>query len=204
MKKSLLFSIVTLFSILLSSCSKDIEPKFETDYDKSLETWETFKRSSNNNYKFITQQNTFHYIGNVRTETIVKNGTVDSRKGYIYIFGDTERPESGWTEDVIDGAVKKLGMKLDDSQLQELYKDLIDSQWTEDQSNIGKNKAQPVYTLDLIYKLAKEEWLIPKKNMLVGFKTENQGMISLAGKSYTNLEDAPFVGIHITSIEKIN
>ncbi len=56
--------------MLLMSCSKDVDPQLKTII-KSLKTWGAFKRSSSNSYKFIVQQNTFSYIGNVRTETIV-------------------------------------------------------------------------------------------------------------------------------------
>ncbi|MGY5355583.1 hypothetical protein [Wenyingzhuangia sp. IMCC45467] len=58
--------------------------------------------------------------------------------------------------------------------------------------------------MDEIYEKAKQDWLIKRKEVLVYFETDNNGLISTCGYVPKNCMDDCFLGITIKSIEALS
>ncbi|PCJ96492.1 MAG: hypothetical protein COA50_06845 [Flavobacteriaceae bacterium] len=74
-------------------------------------------------------------------------------------------------------------------------------QWTKSENEIGtyENGAAPL-TLDQVYEIAAQEWLINRKNAKTYLETNHNGLISSCGYVENGCSDDCFVGIHIKSI----
>lgn len=72
----------------------------------------------------------------------------------------------------------------------------------ESEINTHQNGAAAL-TLDEIYVNAKSDWLIKRKNTTNYFESKNDGLISQCGYVEKNCMDDCFVGITISSIERL-
>lgn len=172
MKRNHYLFILLLITGMFSSCKKsDIE--HENNFEKSFKTWEAFKVSSNNSYRYTVYSSSWTGFSSESTIT-VKDGKVVSRS---YIAKGIRHPSNEvttfeeWTEDASTLNTHTNG-----------YLTL---------------------TLDEIYQKARTEWLIKRKDADVSLETKNNGMISAAGYVPKNCADDCFFGINIRSIEAI-
>ncbi|RCH53596.1 hypothetical protein DJ568_16970 [Mucilaginibacter hurinus] len=166
-----IFTVIILFlCICLTACKKDA---VNTEYDNSFKAWQSFKKSSNNSYYYVTE---FVSWTGFRSETkiTVMNGTVVSREYESRIVEARE-------DTVIVQPIEK---------------------WREAADSIGKHDTgfEPV-TLDVVYYKAKNEWLkVDKNKNRIHFENKNNGMISVCGYSPKNCADDCVRGVYITEI----
>ncbi|RVT97257.1 hypothetical protein EOD41_19015 [Mucilaginibacter limnophilus] len=167
------FPLLFVLAIGFTSCKKD---KVESDFDKSYDAWQSFKKSSGNNYVYVVTNGS--WIGTVDSTTItVSNGIVINRNYRYYV-----RAQNG---------SNKLVLK---------------EEWIEGpaQINIHERGAAGL-TLDEVYTKAKKEWLkVNEKDNEIYFEAKNNGMISLCGYVPKGCMDDCFNGISIASIEEVN
>jgi hypothetical protein len=175
MKKSALF-IVTVFALLALSCKKD---EVTTNFDTSLQTWQTFKTSTNNSYRYATKSVSVFGLSDSTAITVV-NGKVTNRD-YVRF-------------------------RLEYKTINTPPTKTITLQWNETAVDLGShhNQGFNVYTMDEVYTTTKNVWLaVDKKDNILYFETKNNGLISLAGYRPKGCEDDCFVGITITSVTKL-
>ncbi|MBB6270980.1 uncharacterized protein YxeA [Pedobacter cryoconitis] len=168
----LLLLLITTVTFIVSCKKDDIDHK--NDYDKSHQSWMSFKQSSNNSYSYKTS--TGSWTG-TSTETLitVKDGKVTNRS-YVYKVPDKTPGGTG----------------------------IVKDEWSEDQSTLNTHTAgAPTLTLDEVYQKAKTEWLLKRKDTEVFFEANNNGMISSCGYRDNNCQDDCFNGINIVSIVKL-
>lgn len=173
MTKSFPLLILLLAGTLLFSCKK-YSIVHKSEFDKSYQTWTSFKASSNNSYRY--QVKTFSWTG-YNTETIitVREGKVVKRE-YI-------------AKTVKGGPVPQV---------------TIHEEWVEDEKTLNSHQnGAATITLDEIYQLAKSDYLKKRKDADVSFERKNNGMISSAGYVDKNCQDDCFRGIGIAFIEKL-
>lgn len=173
MKLKKYFIFLFLISNMFYACDSD-DLDFQNKYEKSKSVWLEFKESSNNSYEYTVISSS--WTGDSWQTTIrVENGIVTQRN---FVFSPTE----------------ELLAELSDSELK----------WTETDDEIGthNNGASPI-TLDEVYKLAQQEWLIKRNNAETYFKADNNGMISSCGYTDYQCVDDCFRGIRISSISEI-
>lgn len=168
---SLMVFLLSL-SFLFYSCDKsDIE--FDGKYQKSLQSWQSFKELSDNTYRYVVTDATWAGMRWETTITVSKGKVV--RREYNAIVG----PE--W------------GEELPEDQLH----------WIEEGDEVGSHQdsgaAEPL-TLDEVYAKAKNEWLVKRDDVKTFFDTENNGMISSCGYVEDGCADDCFRGIRIASI----
>jgi hypothetical protein len=169
MKKSALL-IVTVFALLALSCKKDV---VLTNFDTSLQTWQTFKASANNSYVYTTRSPVWR---DDSTRITVVNGKVINRDYYIFVH----EPATN------------AGKRVASPQWKETITDLG-----------SHNEGFDAYTLDQVYDKAKNVWLaVDKKTNDIRFETNNAGIISLVGYELKGTADG-FNGIVITSVTKL-
>ena len=165
--------ILLLVASMITSCKKDAI-EYRSDFQESYKTWQSFKSSSNNSYRYKVYFGSWTGYSEETTIT-VKDGKVIERS-YKSTMRDyksnqvTERDE--WVEDS-----KSLNTH------------------TYGHSTI---------TLDEVYEKAKTVWLVKRKDGDVSFETENNGMISAAGFVPTGCQDDCFNGITIDFIRKLD
>ena len=163
-----------LLSLFISACKKsDITNK--NAYEQSLQTWLKFKENSNDTYKYTVSQ---YLWPNQRSITIitVANGKI------------TQRYYKNISTKGLENIPKKaLG-------------------WVENESNLNthiNNPAAQAITFDQVYEIAKTTWLLKEKDSTSIFEAKNNCMISICGFNREGCVDDCFVGINITSIEKL-
>lgn len=172
MKRNIYVYLLLLIGITLASCKKS-DITNEDDYNKSHQSWVSFKASSNNSYRYTV--NTTSWIGtSSETKITMKNNKAVHRS---------------FTASAIDRDTHKSAVYLtweeDESNIN---------------THAG---AATALSLDEIYQKAKSEWLLKRADAKTYFETANNGMISSAGYQENNCADDCFVGIHISAIEKI-
>lgn len=167
------FTLLCILAIGLTSCKKD---KIESDFDKSYDAWQSFKKSSANKYIYKVTRSS--WTGYRDTTTITVSGG-----------------------EVVERSYKQYGYESDSGN-----KLVLKDEWLENnaQLNIHDNGAESI-TLDEVYSKAKNEWLkINEKDNDVYFETKNNGMISLCGYVPKGCMDDCFNGITIASIVEFN
>ncbi|RAJ30211.1 hypothetical protein [Pedobacter cryoconitis] len=163
----LLFMFLTL--TVFTSCKKSIDHK--NDFDRSHDSWMSFKKSSNNSYSY--QVSSLSWTGtNSETVITIKNGKVTNRS-YVYtIPGETQGSQP-----------------------------IVKNEWQEDQSKLNTHSTgAATLTLDEVYQKAKTEWLLKRKDAETYFEANNNGMISTCGYVNNGCQDDCFNGIKIVSI----
>jgi hypothetical protein len=169
MKKSALL-IVTIFALLALSCKKDV---VQTNFDTSLQTWQTFKASANNSYIYATKSTGWT---DDSTRITVVNGKVTNRDYYIFVH----EPATN------------AGKRVASLQYKETVTDLG-----------SHTQGFSAYTMDQVYDKAKNVWLaVDEKTNDIRFETNNAGIISLVGYELKGTADG-FTGIAITSVTKL-
>ncbi|HUH32850.1 MAG TPA: hypothetical protein VLZ28_02795 [Daejeonella sp.] len=162
--------LLSLFIVVsfLSACKKD---GVQSDFEKSREAWQDFKKKSNNNYNYTVA--TYSWTGfTAKTIIRVSNGVVIGREYTAY---------------TMDG---KTGQ-------QTMYESWIEDAAT---LNSHTGAAQAI-TLDAIYEKAATVWLkVDPKQNTISFEAKNNGMISACGYIQNGCMDDCFIGIHITEI----
>lgn len=166
--------LITLLLILISfSACKKDNLTYSNDFEKSYKTWIDFKKTSNDSYSYTVE--TSSWTG-FRTATVltVNKGKVVKRS---YIAKSIERPSN------------------------QIF---ILEQWEEEGTTLKTHSnGSALKSLDEVYLQAKSEWLLKRKNIKNYFEAKNGGMISSCGFVEDNCADDCFVGIKISSIEKI-
>ena len=168
-------SILLLMLISVTSCEKyDISRNRELE--KSKKSWNEFKASSSNSYRYTIVSSS--WIGINRNTTIsVYDGKVVERE-----FRYTGR------EDLL--------INIPEGELS----------WIEKGNKVGiyaTSAAAPPYTMDEIYEKARKDWLIKRKNTTTYFETHENGLISICGYTNNICIDDCFIGVHIINIEPL-
>lgn len=163
-----------LINISLFSCSSDDDLNYQSDFEKSKNTWTDFKASSNNSYQYVVTGSSFLIPNRWETTITISNGVVIQRD-FEYLGAPEYFPkaELKWTEN-------------------------------ENEINSHQNSfaASPL-TLDEIYAKAENDWLIKRKNTTTYFETKNNGLISTCGYDTKGCMDDCFTGITIKSITSL-
>ncbi len=143
-------------------------------YFKSYSAFQDFKKNSDNSYQYQVIQSS--WVGS-STQTIitVRSGRVTNRDCIIKRY-DGSTPANT----------------------------LITEEWQEDATNLNTHTAgYPSRTLDEIYQLAKNEWLIKRDGVTNFFEAKNDGMISSCGYYDNNCADDCTIGVYISWIKKL-
>ena len=163
-----------LISGLLFSCSSDDDFNYQNDFESSQKSWLSFKESSNNSYTYVVSGRTIFTSYGWETTITVSNGKVIERE-----FRYTTGAENFIPVDQLE--------------------------WIENENEIGSSEheytsAFSALTLDEIYNLAEQEWLIKRKGATSYFASENNGLISTCGYTKKECLDDCFVGVTIKNI----
>lgn len=167
--------LLLLLTSLVISCQKS-EIEYENQFDKSYKAWISFKKASNNSYKYTVNGST--WVGPAwQTVITVVNGKITQRH---FRYTALEGFEDHIPQEALE--------------------------WTEDENEIDSHEhaaaAEPL-TLDQIYDHARNIWLKKRKDGKTYFEAKNNGLISSCGFVPDNCADDCFSGISIGSIEKI-
>ncbi|MET4137699.1 hypothetical protein [Pedobacter sp. UYP1] len=166
----LLFMFLTITVFI--SCKKSIDHK--NDFDRSHDSWMSFKKSSYNSYNYKVSSESWTGTS-AETLITVKDGKVTNRS-YVY----------------------KIPGEKQGSQ------PVVKEEWQEDQGKLNTHSAgAPTLTLDDVYQKAKTEWLLKRKDAETYFEAKNNGMISTCGYVNNGCQDDCFNGIKIISILKL-
>jgi len=201
MKHIILLSLTFVLTAVVSSCEKE-DFDHENSYERSYQIWLNFKKESDNSYTYTTESGSWTGFS-TQTKITVENGTVIGREFKYTQIGRYGIPEGGWDEATVIEAFKSKGYP--DDHIEKLFEgDILSSlQWKEGQEELGSHSSgSNIWTLDEVYKYAKDNWLIKRKNASSYFEAKNNGMISSCGYIEDGCQDDCFVGIGITSIEK--
>jgi hypothetical protein len=177
--KKMMKKIATLFILVLSvsvilSCKKD-KIEFRSDFEKSFRAWQKFKVESRNNYSYTAPS--YSWTGSSsETIIIVNDGKVTGRK-YI------------------------AKARRDDPS-QAIY---VVEEWTEDSLTLNSHQSgASTLTLDQVYDMAKNNFLVKRADAKISFEAKNNGLISSAGFIDDNCADDCFRGFTITAIQKLS
>ena len=161
--------------IMFVSCDKD-DLYYESAFERSYSEWLTFKKASDNSYRYTAIGGT--WVGASWETTItVTDGEVTSRF---------------------------FKMTASDELLAEIPEE--DLEWTESGNELNSHTNTPAaktITLDEVYEKARNEWLIKRDDISAYFETNNNGMISTCGYIDNNCADDCFIGIDISHIEQL-
>ncbi|WP_343668993.1 hypothetical protein [Chitinophaga sp.] len=147
--------------------------EFADELARSKDVYIAFKASTGNSYAYVVRTDSWIGVTTLTTIT-VENGKVVKR---AYVL--KERVDT----------INELVVK---------------DQWTEDASSLGSHEAgADIQTLDDVYDRARKDWLKKRDDANTYFEAKNNGMISTAGYVNKNCADDCFVGIEISSIEKL-
>jgi hypothetical protein len=164
-----------LMGSLFTACSKS-EIENDRGFEKSLQSWFSFKETSNDSYQYTVSR---YGWPDHRSETVitVTNGKVTQRHyKNISVAGLEHVPKEAleWVE-----GAHEIG------------------------THDARSYAADALTLDQIYEKARTFWLVQDKETNTSFEAKNRGMISVCGFSLKGCQDDCFNGINITSIEAL-
>ncbi|MFB9052131.1 hypothetical protein ACFFVB_03480 [Formosa undariae] len=177
MKNKIYTITCILISTLIASCSSDDDMDYQTDFNNSKNAWEQFKATSNNSYSYVTSGGSVFTEYGWETTITVFNGVIITRE-----FKFTPGAED--------------------------YIPVDELEWTENENEINSSEheytsATVARTLDEIYYISENDWLLKRKDATSYFETENNGLISMSGYVKKACQDDCFVGITIKSIEAL-
>ncbi|MCG2615972.1 hypothetical protein LZZ85_16870 [Terrimonas sp. NA20] len=173
MKIRLMFFITLLSALCITGCSKD-NTDHGIEYMRSYSAFLDFKKSSNNSYQYQVLQSSWTG-SSVQTTITVRAGRVTNR----------------------DCVIKRYVVGI-------LSNVLVAEEWQENENTLNTHTAgYPIRTLDEIYHLAKNDWLVKRAGAANFFEANNQGMISSSGYYYLNCADDCTVGVHISWIKNL-
>jgi hypothetical protein len=166
-KMKYLFCLIMLVS-LLTACKKEA---FQSDFAKSRDAWQDFKKASNNSYSYTVTSASWTGFSS-RTQIMVTNGIVTGRN---------------FTSYTMDG---QTGQRTTQETWSESTTTL----------NSHSDGAAAI-TMDAVYEMAATVWLkADVKQNAVHFEAKNNGMISTCGYVPAGCMDDCFIGIHIAEI----
>jgi hypothetical protein len=191
--------------VFFVACDKD-DMEYETDYERSYKTWQSFKKSSNNSYQYVVSGYT--WTGTFwETKLTIQNGEVTERAFHFKNFDMILMPPNGWdlssAQQVIDTLIAHGTYSAGAVTAEEFLKTLS---WTESKQELNNNTNTPaakVLTLDEVYNIAKNDWLRKRDNAQSSFEAKNNGIISSCGYWEDGCMDDCFRGISISSIEAL-
>ena len=196
------FLLGILILLLASSCEK-LEHK--SDFEKSLDSWQQFKKANNNSYKYVTARGTWVGIS-WATELRVESGVITERKFWYSNYGPILRPEGGWDEESSMAVLKEMKLTAEEFEESRGKSILEELQWVETYTELGKHTstaASELLTLDQIYDLAKNKWLVRRDKVTTYFEAKHDGLLSGCGYTENNCADDCYIGVTIKSIEKL-
>lgn len=198
--KTILRIILASVLITATSCDKE-ELAYQDEYEKSYKAWLDFKKESNNSYAYTMLRYHDELISTLTTIT-VESGTVIGREFRYHFIGNVAMPEGGWDKQTAIDAFKSFGYSVEWYSQENLLDQL---QWTENREEIGTHQYGGIWTLDEVYKLAKNNWFVKRKNAETYFQADNNGMISSCGYVENGCyhEGCSESFIRIVSIEKL-
>lgn len=164
--------------LLLVSCKKDDDKiAYSEELDKSFNSWQDFKTSSSNSYRFNALFSSFGGY-NLQTIITVKDGAVIARDFTKYaVKFDPNSPRPDTT---------------------------VLTHWSEGKDSINiHTEGYIAVPLDVVYKKARELWLVKKDGVKNYFDVLPNGLISYCGYVPDNCMDDCFEGIHIGFVEKL-
>ncbi len=174
MKLTKTLTLLLLICTLVAACHKS-NLNFHDDFDKSYNTWLSFKQNNGNSYVYQVEHGSWIGVSSQTTIT-VKAGKVTQRhfKYFIPSAYQTNFPadQLEWTE-------------------------------TENEINTHPSSGAAAITLDEIYEKARTEWLPKRSKAKAYFEAKNDGMISDCGYVPDGCQDDCFVGINIAFIHSL-
>ena len=174
MKRNAQILLTLLIATIFVACKKD-KIENKSDFETSYRAWQKFKVTVKNNYSYTTTIASWTGHSSQTTITVL-NGKVTRR-------------------DYIAKAVRS-------DQTHAIY---IVDEWNENENTLNTHQSgSSTLTLDQIYELAKNEWLLKRANAKIFFEAKNNGLISSAGYVEDNCADDCFKGINISSIQDLN
>lgn len=128
--KAIYFSFILILSVTFTTSCKKSDINNEKDFNNSYKTWLKFKAETNNSYRYI--RTTSSWVGtNTETTITVQEGKVTSRSFVMTKF---------------DYNTNKIE---------------ILEQWEENEESLNTHgNYGELYTLDEIYHLARNKWLV--------------------------------------------
>lgn len=191
-----------LLAVFVVSACESFEHKSE--FDKSYQKWQSFKKSSKNSYRYVTTGSSWVGIS-WETEIVVESGEIVERKFNYKNFESVVRPVNGWDEESSKQVLEKLPHLVE--YLRERNMDILDYlEWHERKIELGthtETAASELWTLDQVYAKAKDEWLAKRDNVTTYFTALNSGMLSTCGYVEDNCADDCFRGVSIRLIEAL-
>jgi hypothetical protein len=173
MKRTATFLIILLIAATFTACKKD-KIEYKSDFETSLKAWQKFKAESRNNYSYTTSTSSWTGYSTETTITVI-DGKVTQR-AYI-----------------------AKGIKND-----ETHAVVTLDEWQEDSKSLNSHQnGATTQTLDQIYDLAKNDFLLKRANAKTYFEAKNGGIISSAGYVEDNCADDCFNGISIQSVKNL-
>lgn len=181
--------------------------EYENDYERSYKAWRSFKKSSNDSYRYVVSGST--WTGSAWETTItISSGKVTGRDFCYTVFDGVQMPTTGWSletaQQIIDTLIAHGIYSIQAVTAEEFLKKLS---WVEDKqelNNITDSPAASTSTLDQVYEQAKNDWLLKRDNAQTFFEAKNSGIISSCGYWEDGCMDDCFRGIRITLVEKCN
>jgi|GEM_PF-2584846 len=170
-----LLAAAFLMAAVMFGCKKD---STSSAFDKSYDTWLTYKQKVNNTYTYTAYQDNQAIYW--ETKITVVNGSISARdyQQYDYEYDPNT----------------KINSKV------------LLNEWHESAGSgtIGTHGAEGwgLYTIDDVYYQAQNVWLKANTNTYnITFETNNNGIISTAGYAIKKcVTDDCFIGVHIKSI----
>ncbi|MCL7989073.1 hypothetical protein M8998_14080 [Sphingobacterium sp. lm-10] len=203
MKTRTVYFFLCIVFMCFAACSKN-DFEYQGDFEKSLQTWQRFKQENNNSYRYTV--NGISWTG-MRWETTltIENGIITKRDFHYGQYHYVSMPTSGWTIKEALEITEELNTEngLSFLKAEEILSELS---WVEGKNEIGLHKQTPAampITLDEVYNLAANQWLLKRKDASISFEVKNNGLISSAGYVPHNCADDCFFGITISAIDPL-
>lgn len=193
--------LVLILAVFFISCESF---EHESEFDKSFQSWKSFKKSSKNSYRYVTTGSSWVGVS-WETEIVVESGEIVERKFRYRNFESIVRPVNGWDQESASKVLEKLPHLVE--YLRERNMNILNYlEWQERKIELGthtETAAGSLWTLDEVYAKAKDEWLVKRDDVTTSFETKNNGMISSCGFIPKNCADDCFRGVSIRSIEAL-
>jgi hypothetical protein len=171
--KKIVLFILFAVGFLFYSCDKS-DFEYEDEFKESHKAWLDFKEKSYNSYTYTTGGGSWVGVAWETTLTVFNGKIIQRAFKYTHI-------EEGLNP---NGELE----------------------WIENENEINSHKntaASEALTLDVIYYMAKKDWLKKRSHTKAFFETDNRGMMSLCGYIPDDCMDDCFSGIKIIQINAL-
>lgn len=167
------YLIILLLIFTSLSACKKDDLTYVDDFEKSHKAWNNFKTTANNSYSYTVETSSWTGTSTTTVLTIAKGKVV--KRSYVARLRDYATNQVTILEE-----------------------------WTEEGATLHTHQqGDAIITLDEVYQKARTEWLLTRVNAKTYFEANNGGLISSAGYVENNCQDDCFVGIKISSIQKL-